>query len=223
MLRSKVLNKSLRVADNFTEDNITVKGYLEVGRRAVINDFSILGTLKAGDIESNHFDNRGFIDCSHSIQCKKIENYGTIRTEEILGGYIHNEGSILADKLVCTNFSGYGELKVKEIKTEDSFQFMNEGSSTINTIAAKNVHVMTKQEYRKLVSKHHKSNNTSADEIKLLIYHIQGDNVTIADAAVNKVEGKNVVVNENCVVEQLFYTETYTLHESSTVKSFIHI
>lgn len=197
-------------------------------------DINISGVYSLkGDIICNKLDVSGVLKNSKNIQCEEFKVSGVLKSSESLEAQSINVSGVatIGKNIKSQKIFGEGCIKVKEeiesenidlqgniiceglINCEDFYLFA-EGESKIGEIGATNIEICGEEKSRNIfnifIPKRIKNNHAY---IKI----IEGDNIKLSNCDVDIVRGKNIVIDENCKIDTVEYSESIDINELSKV------
>ncbi|MCH1627173.1 hypothetical protein [Fredinandcohnia quinoae] len=119
---------------------------------------------------------------------------------------INNSGKLTIEQsLQVKQFHAIGIVKAKEIKAEQ-FHLKLSGRSVVEQLTADEIYVEKDKLSISLVKK------------KLVSKCIKGENLHLSNTNAELVEGGIVTVGDNCFIDTLYYTESYSISENAKVQ-----
>lgn len=197
-------------------------------------DINISGVYSLkGDIICNKLDVSGVLKNSKNIQCEEFKVSGVLKSSESLEAQSINVSGVatIGKNIKSQKIFGEGCIKVKEeIESEnidlqgniiceglincEDFYLFTEGESKIGEIGATNIEICGEEKSRNIfnifIPKRIKNNHAY---IKI----IEGDNIKLSNCDVDIVRGKNIVIDENCKIDTVEYSESIDINELSKV------
>lgn len=197
-------------------------------------DINISGVYSLkGDIICNKLDVSGVLKNSKNIQCEEFKVSGVLKSSEALEAQSINVSGVatIGKNIKSQKIFGEGCIKVKEeIESEnidlqgniiceglincEDFYLFTEGESKIGEIGATNIEICGEEKSRNIfnifIPKRIKNNHA-------YIKVIEGDNIKLSNCDVDIVRGKNIVIDENCKIDTVEYSESIDINELSKV------
>lgn len=204
-------------------EDIKISGVYSIGGDLKCNKFEVSGVLKnSKNINCDEFTVSGVLKSSESLQARNINVSGVatieknIKSQNISGeGCIKVKGDIESEKIDIE-----GSIRCDNLINCEDFYLYTVGESKIGEIGATNIEIYgeenSKNIFKVFVPKKFKNN-------KAYIKIIEGDDIKLSDCDVDIVRGKNIVIEENCKINKIEYSESIDINELSKVDNIVKI
>lgn len=218
-MRKIIINKSVIIKGSYNEEILNVNGFFKVENDANIKDFTVKGSFSSCNLITDFFWVNGYANINCNITSAEIKNYGVIKSNKIKTSYFYNEGVTNALNIEAENFKGSGEISSCETKVNKHFIFKNEGESKIDCLIAKSVKINCDEKKKILL----KTKNVFNYNKSFILGKIVAEEINVNEIKAVTVKGNRVVVGKNCIIDKLEYYDSYTIDESSNVRSILKI
>ncbi|MCT4583623.1 MAG: hypothetical protein N4A54_01750 [Peptostreptococcaceae bacterium] len=193
--------------EKLNTDLLQMNGILTFEEETTIKNLKVNGNAKF--IKRSNIDNfklTGNLDSLDYLICSNYNGFG----------------KLTGKKIDCIKFNHQGNLKIKEINSDD-FNFIISSNSNIETIKSKNVTISLKDKRENLNLVARKIDKTDLMKLevmkdaskllncynsrkqKLVVDVIEGENIYLENTVARLVRGKNIIVGHNCKIEDIEY------------------
>lgn len=160
-------------------------------------------------VEADVLNNSGSCVIKDDCKVKEIVNAGYLRMRKGQTIKIISAGQLTIEQILQSEqFYSTGIVQANEIQTKN-FQLKLAGRSKIERLITNDAYIEKKGKTFSLLKK------------KLICKYIKGSKLQLSYTDAEIVEGDVVIVNKNCNIQTLYYTESYKVSRKSTVKHIV--
>lgn len=199
-------NGTGKVHGNLTSTEISIKGVCKIEGNVIAKELDVDGVMKIGGAANvTDFEVNGTASIRGDLHAEKLEVNGECKVlENVQSSKIEVEGMLSVGKsCACEKFTSNGKLRVGGLLTAEVIDIKLFWNSKIKEIGGHVVTIEPAEKFLvKLIAKFIKP--------KLKVEVIEADGIVISHTKAKIVRGVNVILGDDCEVDLVEYTESFT-------------
>lgn len=188
------INGTVTFREYVESENISIFGSAKFLAKAIVCKLNSKGTSSFNGLQAEEIVTIGSLTLKEGT-VKKVESRGYISVQE---------------GIVSDSFIAIGVVRAGVIKSNYILLSLT-GKSDIETIQSRYIEVNQEKWGWTLTKKH------------LNCKAIVGQEIKLHSTTANYIQGKSIQIGPNCEIEQLHYTDDYTIHPSSNVRTITRV
>ncbi|MGL4847535.1 MAG: hypothetical protein ACRC28_01205 [Clostridium sp.] len=194
-------------------------------------NISVNGTCTgSGNVKGKEISVDGYVNIKGSLQCEKLSAQGSLKlSKEVKGeilkvdGEVRSLGKIEFKRIegmggiitegdcICDEIKTEGFIKVLGLLSADNIEIISDRKSRINKIGGENIRIKLARREKSFIKDMLKG--------KIECERIEGDTIFLEGVKGQIVNGKNITIGEDSIIEEVNYSESLEIENGGIVKN----